>query len=669
MKRFKIASAALLALAACSGNDTTIPSGQPGAGPSFIISDATHSSGNPDFFFLPPMVPDPSGSPLFQAGAFNGGLAPTVTICALDLAPAAPESAVLPGTPCKGSPTVFSGAAIKVQDQQYQTNWKVPSSADTYYRIVVAVGATPLGMADVHSGANGSQLKNVNTGQFVSRVDGSTLPIKFRIERYALCSTPGVGPCGTATIPLSTGGHVEFPGPDGHTVGAVTIPAQLPASPAVTVTVQPCAGGASLPIDLPKFGGCVSVTTDPAGLELTNAATVEICNLGSDLDLSGLTPAQKARVTLHRQSTDLTVLQALPHVAGCAADAAVHYSVGGLLRELVHGNLHRAGLQLFGLVAPQALNALDVGAGGMTFAFSNFQFALPAKMQILSGDGQTALPGTTVAANPTVIVTDLADQPVRNATVNFAASAGGSVGAASVVTDAAGHAAVTWTLASAPGANSLVASGRGIADPVNNGPRSIFDPFMSIQSAFNPSAEVIPNPLQPVNLQTGSVTFGATGASPSSPLPVNYGSAGWSYQVGGSIPADWFSNLVSPFSLTAPAGFGFNDTTNNCPLVLSSTSTAWSPNTTLYARRNISLSTGATIQISVAIDNDIEIYVDGVNVGPGTLVHEGCPTQGSFVRTVTLPAGTHVVAFKAIDRGGSSYFDAEITIAPPPPIG
>ena len=33
------------------------------------------------------------------------------------------------------------------------------------------------------------------------------------------------------------------------------------------------------------------------------------------------------------------------------------------------------------------------------------------------------------------------------------------------------------------------ASGRGIADPVHNGPRSTFDPFMPIQGAFNPSAE------------------------------------------------------------------------------------------------------------------------------------------------------------------------------------
>ena len=36
-----------------------------------------------DFFFLPPMMPDPSGHSNFDDGAFNARLGPTVSICQL----------------------------------------------------------------------------------------------------------------------------------------------------------------------------------------------------------------------------------------------------------------------------------------------------------------------------------------------------------------------------------------------------------------------------------------------------------------------------------------------------------------------------------------------------------------------------------------------------------
>src|SRR2546422_4199858 len=42
-------------------------------GPAFLISDGTHSGGNPNFFFLQPLVPDPSGSPNFVVGTFKVG--------------------------------------------------------------------------------------------------------------------------------------------------------------------------------------------------------------------------------------------------------------------------------------------------------------------------------------------------------------------------------------------------------------------------------------------------------------------------------------------------------------------------------------------------------------------------------------------------------------------
>jgi hypothetical protein len=52
------------------------------ASPTFQIMDAAHdAAGNPNFFFLPPIVPDPSGHEDFDAEGFDGTLSPVVEIC------------------------------------------------------------------------------------------------------------------------------------------------------------------------------------------------------------------------------------------------------------------------------------------------------------------------------------------------------------------------------------------------------------------------------------------------------------------------------------------------------------------------------------------------------------------------------------------------------------
>lgn len=152
-------------------------------------------------------------------------------------------------------------------------------------------------------------------------------------------------------------------------------------------------------------------------------------------------------------------------------------------------------------------------------------------------------------------------------------------------------------------------------------------------------------------------------------LPIGWESGAWSYQIGGSVPSGWQTGPL--FALTGAAGFGFLHSANTgegfeqcVALIGEHTATPWAENTTLYLRRNFFLTEPTTVQISVAIDNDIEIYVDGNDVGPGLLVHDGCATRDSFVRTVTLlPAGVHSLGIKAIDRGFSTYFDAQLTVA------
>jgi hypothetical protein len=447
MRRRVLLCLTLIAMSACNGDKIVQPIASPTSHTN-DISDATHSgltlASNPDFFFLPPMVKNPSGSPLWNAGAFNGALHPTVEICAYsdaittESALNAAWSAALLATPptaptCTPMPSL--AATVSLGDELYSANWKVPSAPTTFYRISIKVGSKLLGFADVETASNMSQLKNVATEDFIPLNDGRTLPINFRIERFALCEHPLAGGCSsvsgdiaTAPITVSTG----TPEPDGiSTVVGVTIPQQttitLPTP--VTVTISSCPSLNPRVLDLPTFGDCTRVTTDPVLPRLADPATVFICAVGVDATLfQGLSEAQEERVTLHRYdaSGEQAGVVALPHAHACLPGspggvASIKPSVGAMFAKLAHGEFKRAASEAVALLAPKPLYAamfIDLGGGGFTEFFSDFQFALPAKMEIVNGTtGQSVRMGATL--HPAVLVTDLGGDPVRGATVHF----------------------------------------------------------------------------------------------------------------------------------------------------------------------------------------------------------------------------------------------------------
>ena len=91
------------------------------------------------------------------------------------------------------------------------------------------------------------------------------------------------------------------------------------------------------------------------------------------------------------------------------------------------------------------------GSGGPTGPGSQ-----PASMEVVSGLGQRALPGRSLAAAVVVQVVDARGRPVPGATVAFAPAAGhGEADPASAATGADGRAASTWTLGAGVGVQSL----------------------------------------------------------------------------------------------------------------------------------------------------------------------------------------------------------------------
>ena len=522
----------IFVMSACNGDRIATPIGSPSSNTKLIV-DGTDTDGNRDFFFLPPMVKQPATGSPWDVGAFNPNLRPTVVICDFGPASAAP----LRGASCTAP--IRYAAEVSVIDEHYKVNWKVPVSDTKFFRIIVKVGEIELGFADVESDASGSSLKKVNTADVVQLGDGRTLPIKFRIERYALCEFPGdpTKPCTSTAVNLATGGTAT----DAAGTSGVTIPAQEAGAPEVTVTVANCDPLNPRVTDLPVYGLCKRITANPEVGTLTNRATVFNCAV-SPLS-SGLTPAQAERLTMHQydEYPDARgkVLLALPRVAACQQFASAPGTLRGMFADLTRGQLGSAARQALSMLAPKELHAarfIDLGGGGLIDDFSDFQLGLPSKMAIYAGNTQTARPGSLLPVMPTVRVTDLDNRPVQGARITFATTDGGGVVAvpvigsplgtcltgetcASVITDANGFASASWTLRGADGSNSLRARGRGIAGTDFNGPRlpavpseggdTEVDPFQPIQTLHD-AADI---GTIAVVVRTGSVLFSANGQS------------------------------------------------------------------------------------------------------------------------------------------------------------
>jgi hypothetical protein len=663
------------ALAACSGSDTT----RPNSVPSFTISDGAHRqsindpNGNPDFFFLPTMVPNPINDPNFNPDDFNPKLSPTVEICNL---PGTRESDIGIDTPCRtdaGAYFTSFGATVNVGLQRYSASWTVPVSNDVFYRLRVKVGEVSLGFADVETVSNPSLLRAVNTDQFVGQQDGSSLPIRFRIEIGALCTPAGLRPCDSSTLELANGGTVSISTDNGRTSSGVTLPAQSQ-SRQRTLTVQKCADGDLNPrvTDLPTFGSCITVKSTPAlgaALDNNNPAIVQVCDLAGSFSGAGLySHAQEDRVTLHR--LDGSAIRALPHTAGCAEfTGQLTPGIGSVLAELAHGHFKAAGGTLMALLAPTPLYArrrINLGGGGATAEFSDFQFALPAKMDFYQGNGQTAPYSSTLPTDPGVRVTDLGGDPVARATVHFGTT-DGSVGSASFTTAADGIAKTSWTLGAALGSQHMTASGRGIAGGNLDGPRCSFDPFQPIQLSPNPP-EFGQGPCTPdgpvgtpVLLQEGTRVFSASAILP-------FGASGYSYKVVSSntaSPSGWqlssFNEAANGFVAGAAP---FASTGSPCFYV---PATTWTARTDILVRRTFTLASAQSIQVRVAVDNNIvAIYLNGVLMSGGPTSHTGCAVPNAAdnsVFTGTGAAGTNLITVRAHDQGGTgSFLDVRVSV-------
>jgi hypothetical protein len=370
MKRAVVVAGVIVGILAACRDQQSVTAARPGLSADF--SDGRSTGGNPHFFFLPPLVSQPTFS-----GVFNPQIQPVVDVCQLDLT-------LNPVDCAQGVAHINPGTVTIDAPQQYHVNWDTKQPAiDTskFYRIQVfgSAGGVRLGFADMDPVANGSGLKNVNTSQYIGLIDGRTLPIKFRIEQGALvgdqtctdCVEATVGDAG-ATVVTNTGfagaqfpdGWLGSPNPVVVTIERVTSFDGLPLDNGGDLSVR------CIPLGNTQFEGCYRFTTQPTATFLKNV-TVGVC----------ATVAEPARDVIQLFQVEepvgeLPQIRALPNVPapfvscqGFASAAPVTGWRGGLAWLVRHAEA---------IVMPKPAFAFHLGAGGSTCCFSRIGWVLPA---------------------------------------------------------------------------------------------------------------------------------------------------------------------------------------------------------------------------------------------------------------------------------------------------
>lgn len=308
------------------------------------------------------------------------------------------------------------------------------------------------------------------------------------------------------------------------------------------------------------------------------------------------------------------------------------------------------------LFLPQPLQAssaalLKTNLGGTTRTLSPFAAVDPQiQLSINAGDGQTALVGTNVAVAPSVLAKTNLGTNVPGVPVAFAVTAGGGTisPTINVPTDPNGVAAATsWTLGPNAGANTATGAGQAIS-----------------QLTYSPT----------------SVTFNATGTE----VILDYGAEEFRYQQSGrsgyAIDTTGFTAGGYDDSGWSLGNAAFGSANASCTLNTNgSVKTPWAPSTDLLVRRQFSVGGSPTARVSVAIDNDIKVFVNGTNVtssakvdgtntspsfdANGFAMHENCPAQGSLTFDVSgLNEGSNLLVIYAHDRGVSTYLDVKVVI-------
>ena len=188
---------------------------------------------------------------------------------------------------------------------------------------------------------------------------------------------------------------------------------------------------------------------------------------------------------------------------------------------------------------------------------------------------------------------------------------------------------------------------------------------------MNDRSPFVSRVLFPLTVMFALSTVGALRSAADAPtsaptIVVPYGASEYKYQV---VPVDdgiGFERLDFDDSAFGIGDAGFGTREGYCELNNpGDVRTEWPVETDLLVRKTFELPVGTTdVVVHVAVDNDVQVFINGYDISDGLQTHEECPSLNSFSFAVPdslLQVGTNLLAVRARDRGGLAYLDLEVT--------
>jgi hypothetical protein len=147
---------------------------------------------------------------------------------------------------------------------------------------------------------------------------------------------------------------------------------------------------------------------------------------------------------------------------------------------------------------------------------------------------------------------------------------------------------------------------------------------------------------------------------------VSYLSTGYKYKV---VPQGADSGFQQPGfddSAFSVGDAGFGTPSGHCPINNPmDVRTTWPLGTDILLRKTFQLPSGATnLRVGVAIDNDVQVFINGQDISGGFRNHENCASLDTFVFSAPnsiLIAGVNLLSVRGRDRGILSYLDVKVT--------
>lgn len=146
---------------------------------------------------------------------------------------------------------------------------------------------------------------------------------------------------------------------------------------------------------------------------------------------------------------------------------------------------------------------------------------------------------------------------------------------------------------------------------------------------------------------------------------IPYQATGYKFKVFplGEVPGNFGAPDFNDFDfLIGAAAFGSD---GGCKLQ-STVTTSWHTDSEIVLRKSFLLPANASnLRVLVAIDNDVQVLINGVDMSGGLVTHECCPILDEFLFEVPdsiLQEGENLLAVRARDRGSESYVDLRVLV-------